>query len=146
MSDPYNSYGSSIPPLAPPSPRIPPKPTNDPIARLDVSETWKRRFRLIDKAGGPDLPRFRDLPFGERFRLNSNLLAFIFGPFYYVAKGLWRQAALFLIMAIALALLFEVIGLGKLSRGIGYGFAALYMIRANTSYYRKVVLGDAPWL
>ena len=146
MSDPYNSYGSSAPPISQPTTAVPPRAKADSIARLQVSESWKRKFRLIDKAGGPDLPHFRDLPFGERFGLNFNVLAFIFGPLYYLAKGLWRQALLYFIFAVALVLLLEAMGLGKLSRGIGYGFAAVYALRANISYYKKVVLGDTPWL
>ena len=146
MSDPYNSCGSSVSPITQPSAATPPRAKADSISRLGVSESWKCKFRLIEKAGGPDLPHFRDLPFGERFGLNFNVLAFIFGPFYYLAKGLWRQAVLYFVFAVALVLLLEAMGLGKLSRGVGYGFAAAYALRANISYYKKVVLGDTPWL
>jgi hypothetical protein len=51
-----------------PAVAAPVKPKNDVISGLDVSESWKRKFRLIEKAGGPDLSKFRDLSFGERFR------------------------------------------------------------------------------
>ena len=146
MSDPYNSSGSQLPPATQQATATPARIKKDPISHLDVSESWKRRFRLIDKAGGPDLPHFRDLSFGERFGLNFNILAFIFGPFYYLFKGLWRQALLYFIGALALVILLEVVGLGKLSRGIGYGFAAVYALRANISYYKKVVQGETPWL
>ena len=146
MSDPYNSYGASVPPATQPAAATPPRAKTDPISRLDVSESWKRTFRLIDQAGGPALPHFRDLSFGERFGLNFNILAFFFGPFYYLAKGLWRQAVVYFIFTVVLALLLEAMGLGKLARGVGYGFAAVYAIRANISYYKKVVLGDTPWL
>ncbi|MCX7514414.1 DUF2628 domain-containing protein [Frateuria sp. STR12] len=146
MSDPYNSYGSSFPPLSQPSSPTPPRVETDPVSHLDVSAAWKRRFRLIERAGGPALPRFRELPYGDRIGLNFNMLAFFFGPFYYLAKGLWRQAILYFILAVALVMLLEVTGLGKISRAVGYGFAAVYGIRANVSYYKKVVLGEAPWL
>ena len=147
VSDPYNSYGSQVAPVAPSATATAvPAPIIDRISRLDVSDSWKRKFRLIDKAGGPDLPHFRDLPFGERFTLNFNILAFIFGPFYYVLKGLWRQAILYLIAAIVLIVLFEMAGLGKVARAVGYGFAAIYALRANPSHYKKVVLGESPWL
>lgn len=146
MSDPYNSYGSSVSPITQPATVISPRAKVDTISHLEVSETWKRKFRLIEKSGGPDLPHFRDLQFGERFSLNFNVLAFILGPFYYLAKGLWRQAILYFIFAVALVLLLEAMGLGKFSRGIGYGFGAVYALRANISYYKKVVLGETPWL
>lgn len=149
MSDPYNSYVDHVPAVrpvaAPATARAAAKPM-DPIARLDVSDAWKRKFRLIEKAGGPTLPNFRELPFGERYALGLNFLAFLFGPFYYLAKGLWRQAVLYFILAFALVVVLELVGLGKISRGIGYGFAAVYGLRANTSYYRRVVLGEAPWV
>lgn len=146
MSDPYNSYGSSFPPLTEPSVATPPKVKTDAVSHLDVSPAWERKFRLIEKAGGPDLPHFRELPYSERLGLNFNMLAFFFGPFYYLAKGLWRQAILYFILAVALVMLLEATGLGKISRAVGYGFAAVYGIRANVSYYKKVVLGEAPWL
>ena len=116
------------------------------IERLDVSETWKRRFRIIERAGGPDLPKVRDLPPADRRTIGFNFLGFFFGPFYYLAKGLWQQALLYTLMVIGFVLLLEMVGLGFITRFLGYGVAAVYGIRANTSYYRKAVLGDAPWL
>lgn len=150
MSDPYNSYGASIPPVKPPGAApgagAVQRPQVDPIARLDVSDSWKRKFRLIEQAGGPDLPGFRDLPFAERFGLNFNVLAFFFGPIYFLIKGLWRQAVVYVVLAIALGVVFDIAGLEKLSRAIGYGIAAVFAVRANISYYKKVVLEETPWL
>lgn len=116
------------------------------ISELDVSETWKEKFRLIEKAGGPTLPNYKSLSFGERLKANFNALAFLLGPIYFVAKGLWRQGVLYLVLAIAFVVLFEAAGLGKYGNGIGYGFAAIYAMRANVSYYRKVVLAEVSWL
>lgn len=146
MSDPYNSCGSTVLRTTPAATPAGPRVQTDPISRLDVAESWKRRFRLIERAGGPDLPHFRDLPFGDRFALNFNVLAFLLGPFYYLAKGLWRQAVLYFVLAVALIVLLDVLGFGTLSRGVGYGFGALYGLRANISYYKKVVRGETPWL
>lgn len=91
------------------------------------------------------MPHFRGLPFRDRFGLNFNVFAFIFGPFYYLAKGLWRRAVLYFIIAVAILFLLEAMGLGRFSRGVGYGVAAVYALRANISYYKKVVLSDTPW-
>jgi hypothetical protein len=146
VSDPYNSYGSSAPPISQPTTTVPPRPKADSIARLQVSESWKRKFRLIEKAGGPDLPHFRDLTFGERFGLSFNVIALILGPLYYLTKGLWRQALLYFIIAAALILLLNAIGLGSFSRNVGYGLGVVYASRANISYYKKVALGETPWL
>ncbi|WOB27947.1 MULTISPECIES: DUF2628 domain-containing protein [Xanthomonas] len=125
---------------------VPPAIQEDRIDRFNVSDTWKKRFKVIAKAGGTKLPDFRSLSSGERRGINFNWLAFLLGPFYFLAKGLWRQAVVYVLLAIALATLLELVGLGQLGRAVGYGFAAIYAVRANVSYYAKVVQGQAPWL
>ncbi|MCW4453586.1 DUF2628 domain-containing protein [Flavobacterium sp. MXW15] len=146
MSDPYDSnpYQSSDTALTPA--REERGTHHDRIAALDVSETWKRRFRAIEAAGGPELPRFRELPFSERRRVQFNLLAFLLGPFYYLAKGLWRQAVVYVLIALAVILLLELAGLDSVTRVVGYGFAAVYAVRANIGYYKRMVLAQPPWL
>lgn len=157
MSDPYNTYVDHIPanqvanvPAAPVAPLAPTADRHalmvDLIGRLDVSETWKRRFYIIERAGGADLPNGRHLSFGDRRVVNFNFFAFFFGPFYYLAKGLWRQAILYTLLAVGISLLLELVGMGHATHFLGYGFAAVYAMRANTSYYRKALLDDAPWL
>lgn len=146
MTDPYNSNPYQAPASAVQPPEVPRAMQRDAIALADVSETWKRRFRAIEAAGGPTLPRFKELPFGERAGIQFNILAFLFGPFYYLAKGLWRQALLYVIIAITCVLVMELSGLGKFATGVGYGFAAVYSLRANVSYYQRVLLQRAPWL
>ena len=145
MTDPYNSYQTYVPAAPVISRPAMPPPTRDNISKLDVSEKWKSRFRSIENAGGPDLPHFRKLPMRERRAVQFNWSAFFFGPFYFLAKGLWRQAIVYLVAAIACVLIMDAIGLDKLGRAVGYGFAAVYGIRANVSYYKKIVLGEAPW-
>lgn len=147
MGDPYNSGGV----YAPPSARIAEADASTPAAssaieRLDVSQKWKARFRAIERAGGPKLPQFKQLPVAERRLAQLNWLAFLLGPFYFLAKGLWRQAVVYLGMAVACVLLFEALGWDKVANAVGYGFAAVYMLRANVSYYQRVVLGAPPWL
>lgn len=145
--DPYNSYQSHVP--AAPTPAVDtlsPPPRRDNISRLDISENWKARFRAIEKAGGPDLPRFRDLSVADRKTVRFNWLAFFLGPFYYLAKGLWRQAIVYVLLAIGCVFIMDSIGLDRFSRGVGYGFAAVYALRANVSYYKRIVLGEMPWV
>lgn len=46
-----------------------PKPDLPHAARIDqlpVSDSWKRVFRLIDKAGGPNFPKLKNLSVEER--------------------------------------------------------------------------------
>lgn len=144
MTDPYNSYQNHAP--ATPATRTPPAlPQRDHISTLKVSDKWKTRFRTIERAGGPDLPKFRELSTSDRLSVQFNWIAFILGPFYFLAKGLWRQAVVYVLAAIACVLIMEAMGLGRFSRVVGYGFAVVYSLRANISYYKKVVLDEAPW-
>jgi ABC-type branched-subunit amino acid transport system permease subunit len=78
--------------------------------------------------------------------INFNWLAFLLGPFYFLAKGLWRQALVYVLLAIALVTLLEFAGLGQFGRAVGYGLAAIYAVRANVSYDANVVQGQAPWI
>lgn len=143
MSESWNPY--EVAPSSRATQSRPERP-HDPIADLDVSETWKRRFRLIEKAGGVQMTHFRDLSFGERMSINFNLLAFFFGPVYYLIKGLWRPAVAYLLIIVSLAVVLDVAGLDRLARSVGYGMAAVYSLRANLAYYRKTVLGEYAWL
>ncbi len=120
------------------------------IDNLTVSDKWKERFRAIKLAGGPKLPNFKTLPKEQRRKAMSfNILAFLFGPFYYVAKGMWKKGlALFLMLfliAILLGLGLEYIGYGKFAKSLGYGISAIFALRANLDYYKKMVLKNNGW-
>lgn len=73
----------------------------------------------------------------------------MFGPLYYAFKGMVKKALLFLVLAfafnVALSLLMETVGLGEYDRYLVYGIAAVFAIRANIDYYKKMVLGDNGW-
>jgi predicted RNA-binding Zn-ribbon protein involved in translation (DUF1610 family) len=130
----------------------------------DVSAEWKKRFALIEKAGGVDMPNEKGMPRGERLCMNYNKLAFFFGPFYYVTKGMWKRAVLYsgiwLVLAVLIELIFhapiEFIDKIKMlhwalhTRSGTYFFQVivglwLFYIRANIDYYKKMVLGDNGW-
>ena len=46
---------------------------------------------MLEKAGGPKLPKACELTFGDRASVVFNIFAFLFGPLYYLA-GMWRKA------------------------------------------------------
>ncbi|KLK90698.1 hypothetical protein AA309_24100 [Microvirga vignae] len=65
-----------------------------PIDVLNVSETWKKRFRIIEKAGNIGAFGYRNgsqLDLSERFSVGFSVLAFFFGPFYYFFKGMHQK-------------------------------------------------------
>lgn len=145
MSDPYNSVGARMA-APPPLPETAvPRPAPDPIARLDVSESWKRRFRLIEKAGGAKLPDQRTaLTSGERLSVNFNFWGFLFGAIYYVVKGLWRPALGYLGVAILVSLVLAALGF-RHNTSPGIAFGMIMGMRANLLYYQLKVLDERPW-
>ena len=120
------------------------------IDSLPVSATWKKRFNWLKKAGGPSMPNLKTMPKAERKGFSFfNILAFLFGPFYYLAKGMWRKGiSLFIVCAavvIALEFLLVMIGFGQFGKALGYGVSAVFAVRANIDYYKKMVLGENNW-
>ena len=141
MTDPYNTYARS-------SARAYAKTETheDVIAKLKISELWKKRFRLVEKAGGTEMPFMGDLEPEELLQLYGNGPAFAFGPVYYFALGMQRQALGFGACWLALLAFCALTGwwVGLISLG---GLLALASsIRANVSYYAKRVLHADRWL
>lgn len=125
------------------------RPAGFDIEALPVSNSWKQKFHLLEKAGGPRLPNLKALSAGERFKIVFNILAFLFGPLYYLAKGMWRKAlsmfgACFVVIVL-IGVALDLVGLGRIANGMGYGAAAVFAIRANIDYYKKMVLGENGW-
>ena len=120
------------------------------IAALPVSAKWQTRFRAIQRAGGAQMPDLKQLSAAERRAAFSlNILAFLFGPIYYACKGMWKKAlTLFLacaVVVIGLGLVLDHFGYEKIANALGYGVGALFGVRANIDYYKKMVLGDNGW-
>ncbi|MBL0089748.1 MAG: DUF2628 domain-containing protein [Ideonella sp.] len=101
----------------------------------------------MEKAGGPKMPNARNLPFGERSTLTFNGWGFFFGPFYYLAKGMWKKGLSLFGVVVVLLIVGEAIASamhwpdGFLSV-IG---PVVFAVRANIDYYKKMVLGDNGW-
>lgn len=123
----------------------------DRIEALPVSDSWKRRFQAIAQAGGPRLPAFKSLSAAERRQAMAfNILAFLFGPLYYLAKGMWRRALSYTLLALGAVTLIimglDVVGYGDFARFLAYGVAGVFAMRANLDFYKSQVLGDNGWL
>ena len=144
---------------------VPPTPANAVAAAdavdidaLDVSERWKTYFKGLRQYGGPGTPAFRALPKDERraaFKtiqppLASAMLAFVFGVFYYAAKGMWKKGLVLLaivlpvvvVLQLVLSLLFGEAG----ARSVAFVGAATFMFMAPMDFYARKVLGDDGWL
>ncbi|WP_394787839.1 DUF2628 domain-containing protein [Rhodoferax sp.] len=108
-----------------------------------LSENWQRRFALLEKAGGPKLPKLGDLPFKERLALIFNIWAFLLGPVYYAAKGMWKKGLVLFGICVVLAAIVSAFGIS--TQFVGFFAAGLYSRRSSCDYYKKVVLGDNGW-
>jgi len=113
-----------------------------------LSETWVRRFRLIEKAGGVGLRDSRNLTAGERASLTFNIWGMIFGPFYYLVKGMWRKSLSYTLVCFVIIEIVVLIGEHYNYRGVremGFITAVMFALRANVDYYKKMRLGDKSW-
>lgn len=112
-------------------------------SRSDISESWKRRFRLIEQAGGAGLPNFKNLSMQDRLAVNFNLLALLFSLIYYLIKGMWKQGIVYFCLAFVALLVLQAMGASESVLRIAQVLSALlFGSRANVNYYKKVVLGD----
>ncbi|MCB9440863.1 MAG: DUF2628 domain-containing protein [Mycolicibacterium sp.] len=130
--------------------------TNPPVYNTELPAIWQRRFAFFDAYGMPNSSpearqAFRALPFGTRMRLNSNILAFLFGPIYFFVKGMWRKGLTLLAAGLAIGVL-DVAVFGDLAVGNNSLQGALNllvpltaMVTANYSYYRHVVQHSVSW-
>jgi len=119
---------------------------------------WQERFAFLEANGAPGTPTykaaFKALPFMQRIKIGSNLLAFFFGPIYFFILGLWRKAlvgiAMFVAAIIISAILFAIMGPDSrgadlISRLLGLAVTLIYTSTANYAYYLKEVKGQDSW-
>lgn len=120
-----------------------------------VRKSWQRTFKVLDDLGAADKPsgwavlsspEFKALSSSERFKASlkiNNMTAFIFGPFYYLFKGMWLKGTLllsvmFLLYTWHIVLLFDPSpppGLNWMPTLSIFCLYALCMILASHDYY-----------
>lgn len=134
--------------VAPDSPNQP----VDPIDALDVGDSWKKTFKLIEKAEPKGLLQFKkadQLSFSERRRMLSNFKAFFFGPLYYLGKKMYRKGLVILGAACIYTTMLIVVERSysiTLPAVVYYVPAsAISSILANYDYYQKMVNNKRIW-
>lgn len=105
---------------------------------------WGYRFALIEKAGGAEMPRVRELTFGQRAGLLFNFWAMFFGVFYYLSKGMGKKGFAIVAVSVVAVVIMQAIG-GAVGATSGLVMPVLFATRANLDYYKKVVLNDTGW-
>lgn len=82
------------------------------FANLDVNNKWKKRFEVVEKQVINGItwkyqPAFKSMPVQERLKLAkelwlsdipSTLAIVFFNFFYYLAKGMWQKALVYMLV------------------------------------------------
>lgn len=128
----------------------------------DLSKGWQKVFvefdlREADKLGllaSAKHPAHTSRPKSQQLKANFvvsfNILAFLFGPLYYIVKGMWKKGLyliLMLIMAnIGIYMVWELFSdsvlLDRLLPSLN---CAIFAALANYDYYRYYKLGETTW-
>ena len=130
---------------------------NESIDQLDVSDKWKQKFELMEKAGIKEFgylkmlqqDKFKGMPFKQRHSIQFNNWALVFGVLFYFAKGMWKKGAL--ILAISWLLAAVLIGVESLIDteipAVFYWIvpAILCAQFANRDYYMLKLRGETMW-
>jgi hypothetical protein len=81
----------------------------------------------------------------RNIRINMNFLAYLFGPFYYAVKGMWRQALTFLLVVVGVVTALSLLGASDgVVKFVTSAFPVLYGYTANYAYFRHVN-GERSW-
>jgi hypothetical protein len=118
---------------------------------VELSPRWQERFDFFAKYGPPSTTpeskaAYRALPWTKRSMLTSNYLAFLFSPFYFYVKGMWRKGTTLVGIALALALAATFLPIPDMAaRGLAMAAPALAMTTANYAYFLHVTKGSKSW-
>lgn len=129
------------------------------IDTLDVSDRWKQYFKGVQKYGGLQMPAFKAIPKGpqrlEAYKevkppLSSFFLAFVFGFFYYLAKGMWKKGlvltAIVIVILVVVSFALYMVGGETLANATRYLGGAIFGTMAARDFYAFKVEGDKGWL
>jgi len=123
------------------------RPPHTAVTDSEISTEWQSIFMLIDKAGGPSHKNIKALTMQERLKALFSFWGFFLGPFYYLAKGMWKKAIV--LSGLCFVGLF-LLGIILDAMGVDAGLlsivtSAVFATRAKIDYYKKMVRSDNGW-
>lgn len=111
--------------------------------REGLTESWKKRFEILDKVDGAYFSRAKELSMAERWKVGFRFFAFVFSVLYYFAKGMWEKG---LLIWTAYAVLGIVLGaLGVPDMLVAIAMVAACASLATIDYYNKVEHDERIW-
>lgn len=122
-----------------------------------VSDAWKTKFDILHRIGADDQfiykamssTEYKGLSFKEKNKISFNILAFLFGPFYYFSKTMWAKGAVIIgvtwVLAALLTLVEAVMGVALPAVIYWIPSAVICAQLANYDYFRKVIHGEKMW-
>lgn len=117
---------------------------------VNLSSAWERKFELIEKAGGVKLKNINNLSMKEKLSINFNILSALFGPIYYIIKGMPKKAlSLFGVtfaLVVVITVIVSVLGLSESILNVtNFISLAVFGTRANIDFYKKIKNNDNGW-
>jgi hypothetical protein len=125
------------------APVLPPKAQSEKLSRK------QERFAFFETHGGPLSPGYREarraMPFLKRLFFNANWLAFLFGPVYFFARGMWKKGIVVLLGIIGYMSAEITLGVPKEYHWVGTWTCFVVMWSANYANYLKTEKGTENW-
>lgn len=122
------------------------------INELDVSESWKKKFEILERAGefkNGSYENFKSLGFMERRKIGFNFIAFIGQPFYYFFKKMWGKGWVLFGLSVlinAAITVVEIVAKIHVPNAV-YQIvpAVMFAQMANYDFYRFKVHNETVW-
>lgn len=122
----------------------------------DLPEKWKNIFAIYDRYGINGIKdsigyreHLRTLTFLQKGGLVFSILGFLFGPIYFLFKGMVRIAFTLILILIGLVILGMIVdyllGANIFTNLAVYAGAPLCAVTANYAYYNHKVRGYRGW-
>ncbi|ANI28974.1 hypothetical protein PL78_03860 [Yersinia entomophaga] len=112
------------------------------------NKSWERKFLLMDKLGfrddkySGDQTLAKQLAFGDRFTINFNAWALLFGSVYYFIKGMWQKGLIIMAAGILFSAFAIFLGYERQAYLIPSVVTALM---ANVDFYRLSRFNEKIW-